>query len=91
LQRDFDALPEGRKRLIWYVNSYEQVDFVHNAVLTIDTSKNWSHRVAALTSRSPLEDVDESLIARGNIENFANTNRAISLHPLLQLGAVRIS
>jgi hypothetical protein len=86
LQRDFDALPEGRKRLIWYVNSYEQVDFVHNAVLTIDTSKNWSHRVAALTSRSPLEDVDESLIARGNIENFANTNRAILIAPIAAIG-----
>lgn len=86
LQRDFDALSAGRQRLIWYVNSYEQVEFVHNAVLTLDTSRDWSHRVAALTARSPLEDVDESLIARGNIENFANTNRAILIAPIAAIG-----
>lgn len=86
LQRDFDTLSAGRQRLIWYVNSYEQVEFVHNAVLTLDTSRAWSHRVAALTARSPLEDVDESLIARGNIENFANTNRAILIAPIAAIG-----
>jgi len=86
LQRDFDALPEGRKRLIWYVNSYEQVENVHNFVLDIDTNKDWSNRIAALTARSPLEEVDESLIARGNIENFANTNRAILIAPIAAIG-----
>lgn len=86
LQRDFDALPKGRERLIWYVNSYEQVEFVHNAILTIDTSKDWSNRVAALTSRSPLEEVDEALIPRGNVENFANTNRAILIAPIAAIG-----
>jgi hypothetical protein len=41
LQRDFDALPLGRKRLIWYVNSYEQANFVLEAIKSIDTSTAW--------------------------------------------------
>lgn len=86
LQRDFDTLPEGRKRLIWYVNSYEQVDFVYNAIKSIDTSSYWKERVAALTSRSPLEEIDESLISRSNIENFADTNRAILIAPIAAIG-----
>lgn len=86
LQRDFDALPEGRKRLIWYVNSYEQVEFVYNAILTIDTLGEWNKRVAALTARSPLEEIDESLIARGNVENFATTSRAILIAPIAAIG-----
>ncbi|MBD1895542.1 hypothetical protein [Coleofasciculus sp. FACHB-129] len=86
LQRDFDALPEGRKRLIWYVNSYEQVESVHEAILNLDTSKEWSSRIAALTGRSPLEEIDESLISRGNIENFAKTNRAILIAPIAAIG-----
>jgi hypothetical protein len=86
LQRDFDALPEGRKRLIWYVNSYEQVEFVYNAILTIDTLGEWNKRVAALTARSPLEEIDESLIPRGNVENFAQTSRAILIAPIAAIG-----
>lgn len=86
LQRDFDTLPEGRKRLIWYVNSYEQVEFVYNAILTIDTLGEWNKRVAALTARSPLEEIDESLIPRGNVENFAQTNRAILIAPIAAIG-----
>ncbi|MGG6270503.1 hypothetical protein ACQ4M3_37555 [Leptolyngbya sp. AN03gr2] len=86
LQRDFDSLPANRNRLIWYVNSYEQVDFVHSAILSLDTGKEWSHRIAALTARSPLEEVDESLIARGNVENFAKTNRSILIAPISAIG-----
>lgn len=86
LQRDFEALPEGRKRLIWYVNSYEQVEFVRDAIIGLDTSKEWSNRVAALTARSPLEEIDESLIARGDVENFARTNRAILIAPIAAIG-----
>ena len=86
LQRDFDDLPEGRKRLLWYVNSYEQVEFVYNAIRTIDTGSYWRDRVAALTARSPLEELDDSLISRGNVENFANTNRSILLAPIAAIG-----
>ncbi|MEG3935942.1 hypothetical protein QT990_32615 [Microcoleus sp. T3_B1] len=86
MQRDFDALPVGRKRLIWYVNSYEQVDFVYKAILTIDSLGEWNKRVAALTARSPLEEIDESLIPRGNVENFAQTNRAILIAPIAAIG-----
>lgn len=86
LQRDFDTLLEGRKRLIWYVNSYEQVEFVYNAILSIDTLGEWNKRVAALTARSPLEEIDESLIPRGNVENFAQTNRAILIAPIAAIG-----
>ncbi|MBW4513123.1 MAG: hypothetical protein KME64_42585 [Scytonematopsis contorta HA4267-MV1] len=86
MQRDFDALPEGRKRLIWYVNSYEQVDFVYKAINSIDTSSYWKDRIAALTSRSPLEEIDESLISRSNVENFADTNRAILIAPIAAIG-----
>lgn len=86
MQRDFDALPLGRKRLIWYVNSYEQVDFVYKAILGIDTLGEWHKRVAALSARSPLEEIDESLISRGNVENFAQTNRAILIAPIAAIG-----
>jgi pPIWI RE three-gene island domain Z len=86
MQRDFDALPEGRKRLIWYVNSYEQVDFVYKAINSIDTSSYWKDRVGKLTSRSPLEDIDESLIPRSNVENFADTKLAILLAPISAIG-----
>jgi hypothetical protein len=86
MQRDFDALPEGRKRLIWYVNSYEQVDFVYEAINSIDTSSYWKDRVGKLTSRSPLEDIDESLIPRSNVENFADTKLAILLAPISAIG-----
>ncbi|TAG60638.1 MAG: hypothetical protein EAZ28_06210 [Oscillatoriales cyanobacterium] len=86
MQRDFDTLPVGRKRFIWYVNSYEQVDFVYKAILTIDSLGEWNKRVAALTARSPLEEIDESLIPRGNVENFAQTNRAILIAPIAAIG-----
>lgn len=86
MQRDFDALPEGRKRLIWYVNSYEQVDFVYEAINSIDTSSYWKDRVGKLTSHSPLEDIDESLIPRSNVENFADTKLAILLAPISAIG-----
>jgi len=86
LQRDFEGMPETRKRLIWYVNSYEQVDFVYETIRSIDTNREWSNRVAALTSRSPLEEIDESLISRSNVENFANTNRAILIAPMAAIG-----
>jgi hypothetical protein len=86
MQRDFDALPEGRKRLIWYVNSYEQVDFVYEAINSIDTSSYWKDQVGKLTSRSPLEDIDESLIPRSNVENFADTKLAILLAPISAIG-----
>lgn len=86
LQRDFDSLPEGRKRLIWYVNSYEQVNFIYDAIQSIDTGSYWKERVAALTSRSPLEEIDESLISRSNVENFGDTNRAILIVPTAAIG-----
>lgn len=86
LQRDFDSLPEGRKRLIWYVNSYEQVDYIYDAIKSIDTGSYWKERVAALTSRSPLEEIDESLISRSNVENFGDTNRAILIVPTAAIG-----
>ncbi len=72
--------------LEWYVNSYEQVDFVYDAIKSIDTSSYWKERVAALTSRSPLEEIDESLISRSNVENFADTNRAILIAPIAAIG-----
>jgi|GEM_PF-2785942 len=86
LQRDFDALPGSRKRLIWYVNSYEQVEFVRDAILTMDTGRQWRDRIAALTRSSPLEDLDDSLITRSNVENFASTNRSILIAPIAAIG-----
>jgi pPIWI RE three-gene island domain Z len=86
LQRDFDALPGSRKRLIWYVNSYEQVEFLRDAILTMDTGRQWRDRIATLTRSSPLEDLDASLITRSNIENFANTNRSILIAPIAAIG-----
>jgi hypothetical protein len=86
LKLDFDALPVGRKRLIWYVNSYEQVDFVRDAILNLDTSKEWINRITYLTRNSPLDDLDAALISRSNVENFATTNRSILIAPIAAIG-----